>query len=145
MKQLPEEPETHKSEAGAGADQANPVRVLLVEDDGAVRRYLEVILQRAGYEVVCAADGLEAIKLALVEPIDAVVTDAIMPQLNGQELCRFLRNHPPLATVPIILLSAFEDKSVPAEDGLANICLGKPVKAEELTAQLARLIAEART
>src|SRR5918912_4597011 len=68
--------------------------ILLVEDDRSVRRYLEVILQRAGYTVVSAGDGLEAMKAALSNTLDAVVTDAIMPHLNGYELCRFVRGHP---------------------------------------------------
>jgi DNA-binding response OmpR family regulator len=120
-------------------------RVLLVEDDRAVRRYLQVILERARYEVICAADGLEAMKIALAQSIDAVVTDAIMPHLSGQELCRFLRSYPTLSTLPIILLSAFESKTAPTEaGGYADVCLMKPVKAEELTAHLSRLIGAAK-
>src|SRR5215208_7464028 len=68
--------------------------VLLAEDDRALRRYLEVVLRRAGYEVLPAADGLEAMKALLSTPVDAVVTDAVMPHLSGHELCRFLRDHP---------------------------------------------------
>src|SRR3712207_3306707 len=79
--------------------------VLLVEDDRAIRRYLEVILRRAGYEVTVAADGLEGMKAALSSAFDAVVTDAIMPHLNGCELCRFIRRHPKLAATPVVLLS----------------------------------------
>lgn len=118
-------------------------RVLLVEDDRAVRRYLQVILQRAGYRVICAADGLEAMKLALSQSLDAVVTDAIMPHFSGQEFCRFLRSYPTLSNLPVILLSAFDKKSSEAEgEGHADVCLTKPVKPEELTSHLARLIQE---
>jgi DNA-binding response OmpR family regulator len=118
-------------------------RVLLVEDDRAVRRYLQVILQRAGYEVMCAGDGLEAMKLFLSQSFDAVITDAIMPHFSGQEFCRFLRSHPTLSHLPVILLSAFDKKSSEAEgEGQADVCLTKPVKAEELTSRLARLIRE---
>jgi CheY-like chemotaxis protein len=117
-------------------------RVLLVEDDRAVQRYLQVILQRAGYEVICAADGLEAMKIALSQSIDAVVTDAIMPHFSGQEFCRFLRSYPTLSTLPVILLSAFENKSASEGDDLADVCLTKPVDPEELISCLARLIAE---
>ncbi len=117
--------------------------VLLVEDDRAVQRYLQVILQRAGYEVICAADGLEAMKIALSQSIDAVVTDAIMPHFSGQEFCRFLRSYPTLSHLPIILLSAFDKKSSEAEgEGHADIYLTKPVKPEELTSRLAHLIRE---
>src|SRR5256714_13097727 len=82
--------------------------VLIVEDDRSIRRYLEVILQRAGYCVVVAADGLEAMKAVLTSAVDAVVTDAIMPHLNGYELCRFLRHHPKLSRLPVVLLSGFQ-------------------------------------
>src|SRR3954467_11630067 len=51
--------------------------VLLVEDDYSIRRYLEVVLQRAGYDVVTASDGLGAMKSALSNSIDVVITDAI--------------------------------------------------------------------
>src|ERR1041384_59058 len=65
-------------------------RVLLVEDDRSVRRYLEVTLQRAGYDVITAGDGLEAMKLALASPVDIVLTDAVMPNMSGQELARVI-------------------------------------------------------
>ncbi|HEU4769506.1 MAG TPA: response regulator, partial [Pyrinomonadaceae bacterium] len=79
--------------------------VLLAEDDAALRRYIEVLLQRAGYEVISAADGLEAMKSLLTVNVDVIVTDAVMPNLSGYELCRFVRNSPQLAHLPIILLS----------------------------------------
>src|SRR6266568_9678705 len=85
------------------ANAANRPCVLLVEDDRSARRFLEVTLQRCGYKVIAAADGLEAMRLALSSPIDAVVTDAIMPNLSGQELARFLRSNQKLAHLPIVL------------------------------------------
>src|SRR5687768_9976496 len=57
--------------------------VLVAEDDRSVRRYLEIILQRAGFDVIPAADGLEAMKAALSTTVHAVVTDAHMPHLGG--------------------------------------------------------------
>ena len=113
--------------------------VLLVEDDRALRRYLEVILQRAGFNVITAADGLEAMKAALSNDIDAVVTDAIMPHLTGYELCRFLRRHPKLSKLPIILLSGL-DQSLPVapEGECPDAYMSKPVRPEELTDRLAR-------
>ena len=105
-------------------------RVLLAEDDRALRRFLQVVLERAGYEVVPAADGLEAMKLALASPIDIVVTDAMMPNLSGHEFCRFLRNSQTLSNVPVILLSALERKE--ENDDQVNAFLAKPVSAESL-------------
>lgn len=118
-----------------------PARVLLVEDDRSIRRYLEVILQRAGFEVTAAADGLEGMKAALSASFDAVVTDAIMPHLNGYELCRFIRRHPKLSALPVVLLSGTDhDAHASAADAQADVYLSKPVCPEELTGCIARLL-----
>ena len=116
--------------------------VLLAEDDAAVRRYLEVILRRAGYTVICAANGLEAIKAALSSKVDAVVTDALMPHLSGHELCRYLRARPELARIPVLLLSGLEpNANAPATSAYADAHLTKPVRPEDFTDCLARLLA----
>lgn len=118
--------------------------ILLVEDDRSIRRYLEVILSRAGFTVITAADGLEGMKAALATTVDAVVTDAVMPHLSGYELCRFLRRHPRLACVPVILLSGLErvDSLLDAESG-ADVYLSKPVRPDDLTNNLGRLLLQA--
>jgi len=106
--------------------------VLLVEDDRSVRRYLEVTLQRSGYKVIVAGDGLEAMKLALASELDAVVTDAIMPHLSGQQLARFLRDNPKLAGVPVILLTGQENKAASAApDDLIDAFLYKPINTQQ--------------
>lgn len=140
MDQKHESPPADLAQAPIVPDQPRGC-VLLVEDDRSVRRYLEVTLQRAGYKVINAGDGLEAMKLALSSPIDAVVTDAIMPHLSGQQLARFVRSNAKLAQVPIILLTGQENKAAAAApDDLIDAFLYKPVKAEELTSCLARLL-----
>lgn len=115
--------------------------VLLAEDDAAVRRYLEIILRRAGYEVLSAANGIEAIKVAHSAKIDAVVTDALMPHLNGHELCRYLRARPELAHLPLLLLTGLEpNSSAPSTNEHADAHLTKPVRPEVLTGCLASLL-----
>src|SRR5882757_8975847 len=113
-----------------GVSNETPRRVLLVEDDRSLRRYLEVVLRREGYDVIVATDGLEAMRAALTLPLDIVVTDAIMPNLNGYELVRFLRNTPQLSHLPIVLLSALEIKESESEDQKADVYLSKPVSPE---------------
>lgn len=125
------------------AHSAPPTRatVLLAEDDRSIRRYLEVTLQRAGFNVIAVPDGLEALKAALSSTVDAVVTDAIMPHLNGYELCRFLRQHPKFAAVPVVLLSGVDrDARTRERDAHADAYLSKPVRPEELTGCIARLL-----
>src|SRR6478672_1480541 len=120
--------------------------VLLVEDDRSVRRYLEVTLQRAGYKVIAAEDGLAGMRCALTTKVDVVLTDAVMPQMNGRELARFLRSNPKLAKLPIVLLTGQEnDHASSADKGLIDAFLFKPVKAEELKQCLEKVtVSEAR-
>ncbi len=122
-----------------------PVRVLLAEDDRALRRFLEVVLERAGYKVIPAGDGLEAMKLALSTRIDIVVTDATMPNLSGHEFCRFIRNSQTLAHLPVILLSAQERKDPNENLEQVDAFLAKPVSGEDLVACIEKLLAGKRS
>jgi CheY-like chemotaxis protein len=123
------------------AEGARRKRVLLAEDDRALRRFLEVVLERAGYNVIPAADGLEAMKIALSMPIDIVVTDAMMPNLSGHEFCRFLRNSQTLSHLPIILLSALERKEPNQNAEQVDAFLSKPISAESLIECIEELLA----
>jgi DNA-binding response OmpR family regulator len=118
---------------------------LLVEDDRSVRRYLEVTLKRAGYEVITAADGLAGMRCALTTKVDVVITDAVMPEMTGQQLARFLRSSPKLAKLPIILLTGQEDDRASAADKkLIDAFLHKPIKTDELKKCLANLLTGAQ-
>ncbi len=127
--------------AAPHADNPEPDRwVLLVEDDASLRRYLEVILEKAGYKVIAAADGLAAMKIALTCAIDIVITDAMMPKLDGYELCRFIRSNPRFNHLPIILLSALVRNEAEREAQLADAFISKPVSAEHLIEVVERLL-----
>jgi CheY-like chemotaxis protein len=123
------------------SEPTNPTCVLLAEDDRSMRRYLQVVLERAGYQVIVAADGLEAIKLALSARVDIVVADSIMPHLGGPELCRLLRSNPKVKHLPVVLLTGLEnlDQSV---SNLFDACLTKPVDVADLHACLERLVGQ---
>jgi len=130
--------------ATSGADSLPCV--LLVEDDRSVRRYLEVTLQRSGYRVLTAEDGLEAMKVAMSSAIDVVVTDAIMPNLSGQQLAAFLRKNPKLSSIPIVLLTGQENKAASATgDVTIDAFLYKPVKADDLKNCIGKLVKSPRT
>jgi DNA-binding response OmpR family regulator len=116
-------------------------RVLLAEDDRSLRRLLEVVLERAGYKVIPAGDGLEAMKLALSTKFDIVVTDATMPNLSGHEFCRFLRNSQTLAHLPVILLSGQDRKDSKENAERVDAFLTKPVSGEDLVACIEKLLA----
>lgn len=126
------------------AEGGRRICVLLAEDDRALRRFLEVVLERAGYQVIPASDGLEAMKLVLSTSIDIVVTDAMMPNLSGHEFCRFLRNSPALSHLPVILLSALERKNMNHDGEQADVFLAKPVSGESLIECIEDLLARKR-
>lgn len=107
-------------------------KILLAEDDAAMRRFLEVTLRRADYEVASAADGLAAMKIALSEKFDAVVADALMPNLTGHDLCRILRQNPNFKDVPLIILSGLEQEiTANIEHDCANAYLVKGAKLKD--------------
>ena len=135
---------SESNSAAPAVENGKRVRVLLAEDDRALRRFLEVVLDRAGYKVIPVADGLEAMKVALSMPIDIVVTDAMMPNLSGHEFCRFLRNSQTLSHLPVILLSALEQKEGNQNADQVDAFLSKPVSAESLVECIEKLLARKR-
>lgn len=123
----------------------NPIpakkRILLVEDDDSMRRFLEIVLQRAEYDVITAEDGLAAMEVAFDNNIDAVVSDAVMPHLTGHDLCRILKQNSAMKDVPLIILSGLEkENSGESQDCRADAYLLKSNNlSEELTGKLTEL------
>jgi DNA-binding response OmpR family regulator len=91
------------------AVRAYSPRVLVVEDDEALREILVRVIERDGYRVFQARNGLEALGIAQRERLDAVVSDLNMPQLDGWGLLRVLREEMGTSEVPIMLLSAHSE------------------------------------
>ena len=128
----------------AQKNNSNKKKILLAEDDASMRRFVEVILRKANYDVISAEDGLVAIKAALENEIDAVVADAVMPNMTGYDLCRMLRQNADKKHIPLIILSGLnQENSADAEDCLADAYLmkGNNLK-ENLTKTLTNLLAE---
>src|SRR5438067_11485588 len=80
--------------------------ILAVDDEVHICRLVEVNLQRAGYRVSTAHDGVEALEKVRAERPDMVVSDVMMPRLDGFELLRRLKADPGTADIPVILLTA---------------------------------------
>lgn len=115
-------------------------RVLVVEDDGAVRRAVERALSFEGYDVVTARDGAEALAIVLNDKIEAIVLDVMMPIIDGLEACRRIRARGD--TTPILILTARTDidDRVAGLDAGADDYLVKPFALEELLARLRALL-----
>jgi CheY-like chemotaxis protein len=92
-------------------NESPQLTILLAEDDSSVRRFIEVILQRADYKVISVEDGLTAMRTLLENKIDLIVADAMMPNLSGYDLCRIVRQNPHHQNTPFIILSGFENNS----------------------------------
>ena len=116
------------------------MRVLVVDDEPAVRESLERVLRHDGFDVDVAGDGREAIRrLALVRP-DAVVLDVLMPHIDGLEVCRRMRDTGD--RTPVLMLTARDavgDRVAGLEAG-ADDYLPKPFALEELLARLRALL-----
>jgi CheY-like chemotaxis protein/KaiC/GvpD/RAD55 family RecA-like ATPase len=109
-------------------------KILLADDEINIRLLGEKLLKEAGYDVVLASDGLEAISKAISEKPDLVITDIRMPKKTGFEVCKALRSDPVLSKVPILILSSLGDEfnKLTGFEGGANDFLTKPFRADEL-------------
>lgn len=123
-------------------NHAKKRKILLVEDDDSMRRFLEIVLRRADFDVVTAEDGLAAMEVAFGNGIDAVVSDAVMPNLTGYDLCRLLRQNPEMKNVPLIILSGLEREvsETPNEFQADAYLLKSNRLSEELITKLTELL-----
>lgn len=114
-------------------------RILHIEDDPANRLLVRKLLQKDGYEVIDAADGLEGVRLACSTRPDLVLVDLNIPGLDGFEVTLRLRGEPQLSGVPIVAITAEGDR----ETSLAVGCDGflqKPIDAKSFVSQLERFM-----
>jgi two-component system, cell cycle sensor histidine kinase and response regulator CckA len=112
--------------------------ILVVDDEGAVRRFALRVLEREGYRVLEARDGLEALELIKDgHQFDAVVSDIVMPRMNGVELMQAMSTTSP--DLPVILMSGYATGAL-AELGISAPCaiLPKPFPAERLLQEVRR-------
>jgi two-component system KDP operon response regulator KdpE len=118
-------------------------RVLVVDDDRSLLRVLRLSLPARGHEVLAAASGQEGLSKAAVDSPDVLVLDLGLPDLDGLEVCRRIRQW---SQVPIIVLSATgsEDRKVAALDGGADDYVTKPFGMAELDARIRAALRHAR-
>ncbi len=120
----------------------NRARVLVVDDEDALRRAMQRILERAGYEVVTAANGREATRwLEDISTLDAIVSDLRMPEMNGLELLRAVRSHD--LDLPVLLVTAAPDvaSAIEAINFGAYKYIQKPVDPEVICDNVQRAVA----
>jgi CheY-like chemotaxis protein len=83
----------------------NQARILVVDDNRSLVRIVEGILQRMGYEIITAYDGVEALDQARLKKPDLIILDIVMPNMDGYEAARRLQSDPATARIPILMLT----------------------------------------
>lgn len=120
--------------------------ILVAEDERDIRDLIAFTLEFAGYEVVLATNGAEAVALAREARPDLVLMDVRMPRMTGYQACEALKETPETREIPVVFLSAKgQDSEIQEgmEAGAVDYIL-KPFAPDELTAQVRRILEEAK-
>lgn len=89
-----------------GASSPGPVRVLVIDDSNTIRRSAELFLRQAGYEVILAEDGFDALAKISDHQPQVIFVDIMMPRLDGYQTCALIKQNPQLKSTPVIMLSS---------------------------------------
>lgn len=112
--------------------------ILVVEDEAPIQQFIGEFLREEGYRIMCASHGAQALGLIVGRPPDLVVTDLMMPIMNGIELIRRLKSEPATHEVPVVMMSAAGRDQ--ARQSGADAFLSKPFDLTDLLDLVARYI-----
>jgi len=113
-------------------------RVLVVDDEADVRRFLTAVLEQRGYETLTAADGREAFEIAQREKPDLVILDLMMPNQSGTDFYRRLTKDKELSDTPIIVVSGLAGRHLALKEPVA--VFDKPIDPDEFGAAVERAL-----
>jgi two-component system alkaline phosphatase synthesis response regulator PhoP len=124
---------------------STPKTILVADDESHILNVVSLKLTNAGYTVLTAVDGQEALELATAQRPDLLITDYHMPQLSGLELCQRLRQNPATAGIPTIMLTArgYDLEASDTEQNGINCMLTKPFSPRQLLATVGEMLANA--
>jgi len=120
----------------------NEKRILVVDDQAHMRRLLAYAMRATGAQVVTVGSGAEAVAAAAAGPIDLLLVDVMMPEMDGFETVRAIKSQPGYAKLPVIMLTARgqQETRAAAEVLGVNRFLTKPFSPAELAGEAARLL-----
>lgn len=123
-----------------------PRRVLVIEDNANDRELVTALLEGAQYEVQTAEAGGLGLSLATADPPDIILLDLHLPDMDGYEACRLLRQDPRLQDVPVVIVTASDDPALNrhAYAAGAQACILKPLREEALLVTLEAALAGKR-
>ena len=84
----------------------NPIKVLVIDDSNTIRRSAEIFLRQAGFEVILADDGFDALAKISDHQPQVIFVDIMMPRLDGYQTCALIKQNPLLKSIPVIMLSS---------------------------------------
>jgi DNA-binding response OmpR family regulator len=122
-----------------------PKRVLIADDEPNIVMALEFLMQNSGYDVRTVADGEQALAVLVEYRPDLVLLDVMMPRRNGYEICQWIRGHPELAGMKVVMLTA-KGRDVDVEKGLglgADAYVTKPFATRELVGRVKAMLGDA--
>ena len=99
------------------------IKVMVIDDSSTIRKTAETLLKRAGFEVITAADGFEAMSVVADQHPDIIFIDIMMPRLDGYQTCALIKNNKQFGSTPIVMLSS--------KDGLFDRARGKLAGSEQ--------------
>jgi two-component system, NtrC family, sensor kinase len=134
---------TAEKSSGETASLLAPKRILAVDDSPTYRELVATALRGDGFEVIAARSGEEALELLSVQVVDCILLDVLMPGMGGKETCRRLKESPVVRDIPVVLLTAVEDRASVLE-GLAMGADDYIQKSAELEVLKARVRAQIR-
>src|SRR6202043_584033 len=125
------------------ASLAGPKKILAVDDSETYLQKVAEALRADGYEMVLARSGEEALQLLAVQPVDCILLDVIMPGIGGQETCRRLKSVPVMRDIPIVMLTAVDDRDAMIQ-GLGAGADDYIAKSSDFEVLRARVLAQIR-
>jgi two-component system chemotaxis response regulator CheY len=119
-----------------------PKSIMSVDDSATMRKMVSFTLKSAGYEIIEAGDGVEALRALKSRPVDLVISDVNMPNMDGLEFTRQLRGQPAFSRTPVLLLTTESDPLKKAQGRAAGATgwIVKPFTPEQLLAVVSRVL-----
>ena len=116
--------------------------ILAVDDSATVRKFISVALSMQGFEVVTACDGMDALEKLPDQQVDLVITDLNMPNMDGFELIKALRENPDYKDLPVIILTSLNDEESKGRSARvgANSYIVKPFSLEKIQYEVSKYV-----